>query len=137
MPRRITRLYPPVPYNGYLNPTENILRRFGLNSSYKGFSYVKYAIELVNQTPDILTYVCKGLYMQIAENFNTTINCVERDIRTVIKVIWRSQKQELRIEIFGETHEEKPPCNAAFLDMLAFYIRIKNESKEIRECNLE
>lgn len=129
MPGMIPGSYLPNPYNDYFDQAESILRSFGLNNSYKGFSYAIYAIGLINQTPDILTYVCKGLYMQIAGHFHTTLNCVERDIRTIIKVIWRNNCQKLRIEIFGETHEEKPPCNAAFLERLASYIRTQNEAK--------
>lgn len=114
---------------GYLNKTkslpatiETILRLLGLNSSYKGYSFLIYGIELVIEKPDILTCICKGLYIEIALHFNTTVYCVERNIRTAKEIIWESGNKEMLKALFGDAYKETPPGNAAFIDMLAYYI---------------
>lgn len=102
--------------------TETVLRLFGLNNSYKGYSFLIYGIELVIEKPDILTCICKGLYIEIALHFNTTVYCVERNIRTAKEIIWQNGDKMLLKEVFGDAYKESPPGNAAFIDMLAYYI---------------
>ena len=71
--------------------------------------------------PELLTYISKGLYVDIACRFHTTIGCVERDIRTVVKTIWEHGDKRLLIEIFGFELKEKPR-NSAFIDAVAHYV---------------
>ncbi len=103
--------------------TEMTLRLLGLNNSYKGFDFLRYGIPLVMQNPDILTYICKGLYTEIAIYHNTTVNCVERNIRTAKEVIWLNGNKTLLKDIFGKIYRYEIPCNAVFIDMLAYYIK--------------
>lgn len=65
-----------------------ILRLLGISHSYKGYAYLIYAVQLVINDPDILTNICKGLYYDIACEFNTSVFCVERDIRTIKNHLW-------------------------------------------------
>lgn len=102
---------------------ETTLRLLGLNSSYKGFDYLIYGIELVLETPDILTYVCKGLYLETAIKFGTTVGCAERNIRTAREAVWKNGSETLRIQIFGERYRYLSPNNAQFVDALAHYIK--------------
>ncbi len=102
---------------------EVTLRKLGLTKSYKGFNYLLHAITLVLEDPDILTYICKGLYIEIAIRHGTTITCVERNIRTAKEVIWSSSNTGLLKSIFGDKYDSKVPNNAIFIDMLAYYIK--------------
>lgn len=102
---------------------EKTLRLLGLNNSYKGYNFLIYGIKLVIENPKLLTYICKGLYAEIAIYNNTTINCVERNIRTVKEVIWSSASQEILSDIFGDLYHQGIPSNAVFIDMLAYYIK--------------
>lgn len=104
---------------------ETTLRLLGLNSSYKGFDYLIYGIGLVLETPDILTYICKGLYLETAIKFGTTVSCVERNIRTAREAVWKNGSESLRVQIFGERYSYLLPNNAQFVDALAHYIKIK------------
>lgn len=99
----------------------NLLRRLGVNNSYVGFRYTTYGIIRAIHNPDLLVYISKGLYVEIAARFHTSTGCVERDIRTVINIIWIHGDRELLNEIFDFTLEKKPR-NGAFIDALAQYI---------------
>lgn len=101
---------------------EAALRLLGLNNSYKGFNYLIYGIKLTMKSPNVLSYICKGLYMEIAAEFDTTCSCVERNIRTVRSAVWRNGNEALRIQIFGEEYKDFQPGNKEFIDALAHYI---------------
>ena len=105
--------------------TEDTLRLLGLSGAYKGFHYLIYGIALAIADSDSLTSVCKGLYPDIAKEFKTTFQCVERDIRTAREVIWKYGKPALREEIFGERYRDTLPDNKNFVDILKNYIERK------------
>lgn len=105
----------------YERETCSLLRRLGVNNSYKGFRYTAYGIDRVIHDPDLLTYISKGLYVEVAGRYLTTVNCVERDIRTVVETIWEHGDRKLLNEIFGYDLEKKPR-NGAFLDAVAHYV---------------
>lgn len=65
-----------------------LLRRLGITSNYKGFAYTAYAMVLCAEQPDMLLLVTKKLYPEVAKRYGTTWQAVERDIRTVIAVVW-------------------------------------------------
>ena len=61
---------------------------------------------------------------------NTTVKCVERDIRTVIEVIWKYGDRELLNIVAGRELKEKPN-NREFIDMLARFVEEEeSESKD-------
>lgn len=105
------------------NYIETVIRLLGLNSSYKGFNFLIYAINLVLEDPEVLTYICKGLYLEIALRYDTTITCVERNIRTAKEVIWMNGNKSLLKDIFGNKYGQEIPNNAVFIDMLVHYIK--------------
>lgn len=103
-----------------------LLRQLGVNGSYVGFKYTVYGIIITIKNPDLTTYVCKGLYVEIAVKFKTTIGCAERNIRTIINVIWNRGDRELLNKIFYKELKSKPR-NAEFIDAMANYIENMNE----------
>lgn len=105
----------------YEREAANLLRRLGVNNSYVGFRYTAYGIARAALEPDLLTYITKGLYVEIAAHYHTSVECVERNMRTVVKVVWEHGDRELLAEVFGRTLEKKPR-NGAFIDALAQYI---------------
>ncbi len=102
---------------------ESTLRMLGLNKSYKGFNYLIYAINLVLQDSDILTYICKGLYVEIAVHYDTTVASVERNIRTAKNVVWINGDKNMLKSVFGSKYSLNIPNNAIFIDKLAYYIK--------------
>ena len=67
----------------------DLLRRLGITSNYKGFSYTAYAMVLCAEQPELLLLVTKKLYPAVAKRYGTTWQAVERTIRTVIAVVWK------------------------------------------------
>ena len=107
--------------NTYEKETEKLLRKLGINGSYLGFMFITYGVEKLHDDPMLITLICKGLYAEIAIHFNTTIYCVERNIRTIKEIIWRKADKKLLKEIFGSDRTIYPN-NTEFMDCLAIYI---------------
>ena len=93
------------------------LYRLGITANYIGFFYTSYAVWLCSQRPERLLLVTKWLYPDVAAHYKTNWRAVERDIRTVVAVIWRTNPQLLS-ELAGCDLPEKP-STSQFLSILA------------------
>lgn len=106
-------------------PTEeeikNTLRRLGVKTSNRGYSYISYGIWLTLKDKSYLEYVTKSLYVDIARNFHTSGSCVERDIRTTVEAIWETEDTELLMEICNGVSTTKRPANKKFFAMMHDY----------------
>lgn len=100
----------------------NLLRRLGLNNSYLGFFYITYAIQLVLDDESRIIYISKWIYPDIAKKYDTSVSCVERDIRTAIEVIWKHGDRELLAEIANTVLDIKPK-NTRFIAILAEHFK--------------
>ena len=105
----------------YERDTSDLLRRLGVNNSYVGFGYTIHGIISTIHDPHLLTYISTGLYVEIAAHYQTSIKCVERNIRTIISTIWLHGNRELLNQVFGFELEQKPR-NGAFIDALSHYV---------------
>lgn len=93
-----------------------------ISRRYKGYRYIKYAIELINEMEeDEIFLITKDIYPPIAKKFYTSTTVVESNIRTVVRHLFHEQKDILKL-IFGYI-PNKCPSNAQFLDALAFTYR--------------
>lgn len=107
--------------NDYEKEIEKTLRQLGANGSYIGFGYMIYGICKTIENPELIIYICKGLYTEIATHYHVTIGNVERNIRTVINNIWEYGDRDLLNQIFGKELNAKPRNNI-FIDVLSHYI---------------
>lgn len=64
----------------------------GATANYRGFSYTAYAVLLCVQQQDRLLLVTKWLYPDVAKRYGTNWKAVERNIRTVITVVWEQNR---------------------------------------------
>lgn len=95
-----------------------------ISRRYKGYRYIKYAIELINEVEDDEIYlITKDIYPSIAKKFHTSTMVVESNIRPVVRHLFNEQKDILK-PIFGYI-PNKCPSNAQFLDALAFAYKDK------------
>lgn len=109
---------------------EKLLRQLGATGNYKGFQYLLHGITLSIDNPGLLTYIYKGLYVDVAKDFRTTVGCVERDLRTIKRIMWQYGDKELLQIIFGSVAwNPKPVSNAEFIDGLVAYIKEINLPK--------
>ena len=113
--------------------SERLWRQLGANGNYSGFWSAICATAKLVEDPELVNYVCKGLYLETAKDFGSTPKCVEKNIRRLKEKIWSYGDRELLAEIFGkEVLGGRAPANRAFLDVLAAYLREKLE-ETVRE----
>ncbi|PSL41124.1 two-component system response regulator (stage 0 sporulation protein A) [Planomicrobium soli] len=99
----------------------NFIKEIGIPPHLNGYAYLKEAISLVLDEPEMLNKVTKSLYPGVAEKFDTTPPRVERSIRNAIEIAWNNNEIEQLSKIFGynEEHLETKPPNSQFIAMVA------------------
>ncbi len=118
-----------IPDNIY--DLESIVTEFihelGVPAHIKGYHYLRTAIMMVVKDMDLLNYITKELYPEIAKAYQTTSSRVERAIRHSIEVAWTRGKPQTMNEVFGYTINtgKGKPTNSEFIAMVADRIRLK------------
>ncbi len=99
----------------------------GVPAHIKGYHYLRTAIMMVVKDMDLLNYITKELYPEIAKAYQTTSSRVERAIRHSIEVAWTRGKPQTMNEVFGYTINtgKGKPTNSEFIAMIADRIRLK------------
>ena len=100
----------------------DMLRYVGVGPQYRGYRYLSVAVELVIQHGGGDVQVTKAVYPAVAQRYNTTGDCVERDIRTAIRRAWESGGQETLSALAGYPLEQRP-TNRQFICLLADQLR--------------
>ena len=95
----------------------DLLYRLGATANYTGFFHTAYAVSLCAEQPDRLLLVTKWLYPEVAKQYKTKWQSVERNIRTVGNIIWR-ENQPLLEELARRPLVQKPR-NAQLLAILS------------------
>ena len=80
-----------------------MLHELGMPSHIKGYQYIREAISMVYDNPEIVGGITKELYPTLAGKFDTTVSRVERAIRHAIEVSWNRGDWDLMEEIFGHS----------------------------------
>lgn len=103
------------------------LHRFGIPVYAKGYRYVREAIRLTVENPEMLNYITKVLYPAVAKTFQTTPVNVERAIRNSIQIAWDRGGFEGNKYCFGIAMQKKKvkPKNSEFIAIIADDIRLK------------
>jgi len=99
----------------------NIFITVGIPAHIKGYQFLREAIKMAIDTPEIINSITKKLYPAIADKFETSASKVERAIRHAIEVAWNRGKIENINSIFGlkvYTSNEKP-TNGEFIALVA------------------
>ncbi len=99
----------------------NIFITVGIPAHIKGYQFLREAIKMTIDTPDIINSITKRLYPNIAERFSTSPSKVERAIRHAIEVAWNRGKIENINSVFGlpvyDANEK--PTNGEFIALVA------------------
>ena len=91
------------------------LLRLGARKEDTGFDFALFAAELLRSTAGKVQM--KRLYLETAQHFATSAACVEKNLRTFIRHLHRSQRGSNRYTLsFDPT--SSPPSNGAFLSWL-------------------
>ena len=107
----------------------NNIHELGVPAHIKGYQYMRTAIMMVLDNQDLLNFITKQLYPEIAKKYKTTSSRVERAIRHAIEVAWGRGRPETLNEIFGYTiHDGKgKPTNSEFIAMVSDRIRLSTK----------
>ena len=105
---------------------ETAFARIGLPSSLMGYEYLVEAITKVVLDKKAINCIVKGLYVDIAKEFNTTGSRVERAIRHAIETAYYRGNVDEIDKCLGYYSNEDGKCtNGEFIANFARYIRYK------------
>ncbi len=99
----------------------NIFITVGIPAHIKGYHFLREAIMMAIDNPEVINSITKQLYPSIAERFSTSASKVERAIRHAIEVAWNRGKIENINSVFGVkvySNNEKP-TNGEFIALVA------------------
>ena len=99
----------------------NIFITVGIPAHIKGYQFLREAIKMAIDNPDVINSITKRLYPEVARRFDTSPSKVERAIRHAIEVAWNRGKIENINSLFGVrvySHNEKP-TNGEFIALVA------------------
>lgn len=114
-----------------IDDIKSVLRRLGVKTSNQGYQYTAYGIFLVLKNKDSLAYITKSLYIDIAIEFHTSWKCVERNIRTIVDSIWKTDNVELLTQICNGNPISRP-ANKEFFNLMCQYF--EKRSLEESSC---
>lgn len=104
-----------------------MLHELGMPSHIKGYQYIREAISMVYNNPDMIGGITKELYPELATRFDTTVSRVERAIRHAIEVSWNRGDWDLMEDIFGHSVDidKAKPTNSEFIVTVADKLRLE------------
>ena len=93
----------------------------GIPAHIKGYAFLRDAVKMVIENPDVINRITKELYPGIGKHFNTSASKVERAIRHAIEVAWSRGRIETLNRAFGckVASREDKPTNGEFIAMIA------------------
>jgi len=93
----------------------------GIPAHIKGYQYLREAVKMVIETPDVINRITKELYPGVARRFGTSASKVERAIRHAIEVAWSRGRIDSLNKAFGcrVAVKEDKPTNGEFIAMLS------------------
>lgn len=93
----------------------------GIPAHIKGYQFLREAVKMVIDNPDVINRITKELYPGIGRRFNTTASKVERAIRHAIEVAWSRGRIDTLNRAFGckVASKEDKPTNGEFVAMIA------------------
>ena len=102
------------------------LIKIGVQTNLAGFEHLCSAVEIVIDNPNMIRKLCKGVYPKVAKMFKTNPQCVERDIRHAIEIVFMDKSfaglnRLLDVDLF--TIDDKP-SNGELIQLLAEYYNL-------------
>ena len=99
----------------------NIFISIGIPAHIKGYQFLREAVKLAVEEPEIIGSITKKPYPTIAERFETSSSKVERGMRHAIEVAWNRGKIENINNIFGLKiyNRNEKPTNGELIALIA------------------
>ncbi len=108
-------------YNQLDDKITNIFISVGIPAHIKGYQFLREAIKMAVDSPDVINKITKELYPNIATKYETSASKVERAIRHAIEVAWNRGRIENINSLFGVkvySNNDKP-TNGEFIALIA------------------
>lgn len=114
------------------NIVTQIIHEIGIPANITGHKYLRKAIILSVEKPELLESVTKLLYPAVARYFSTTPSCVERAIRHSIEKAWGKGDPEVIRNLFGSTicADKGKPTNSEFIALITDKLRMQLKNNE-------
>lgn len=108
----------------------NLFLTVGIPAHIKGYQYLREAVKMVIDNPDLMGRITKELYPGIAHRFGTTSSKVERAIRHAIEVAWNRGRIEALDEAFGRNvcSLDDKPTNGEFIALVSDRLRVRESA---------
>ena len=106
------------------------LRKYGIPAHLSGYRYLISAVRRTMDDPNALRGITKILYPDLAREFSTTPQCIERSIRSAICKGWEAMPQERRQRYFGPVFSaiKEPLGNSHFIAAIVHFLQIDYEA---------
>ena len=113
------------------NQVTDMIHEVGVPAHIKGYQYLRDAIIMVIEEPDMLNSITKILYPTIAKRNQTTPSRVESAIRHAIEVAWSRGNMDIINSLFSYTVStgKGKPTNSEFIALIADKIRLQNKMR--------
>ncbi len=107
-----------------------IMHQIGVPAHIKGYQYLRTAIRLSVEDPEMISAVTKILYPTVAKTYRSTSSRVERAIRHAIEVAWDRGDVDVLSSYFGYTIQNTrgKPTNSEFIAMIADRLRLRQKA---------
>lgn len=104
-----------------------LMLELGVPAHLKGYQYLRTAISMCVDDMELIGSVTKLLYPELAKQYLTTVQKIERAIRNAIEVSWERGNGELFERLFGYSNgiEHNRPTNSEYIASVADYIRLE------------
>lgn len=114
-------------YNNLQISITKVLHELGIPSHIKGYQYIREAIGIIYNRPEVIGGITKELYPELALKYDTTVSRVERAIRHAIEVSWNRGNYYLMEEIFGHSVDidKAKPTNSEFIVTIADKLKLE------------
>ena len=105
----------------------DIIHQVGVPAHIKGYHYLRTAIILSINNPEMVNSITKLLYPTVAKMYQTTSSRVERAIRHAIEVAWDRGDIDTINAYFGYTVNtgRGKPTNSEFIALIADKLRLR------------
>lgn len=103
-----------------------MLHELGIPSHIKGYQFLRDAVNMLFEDPNMIGGITKELYPELANKYNTTVSRVERSIRHAVEVSWNRGDIDLMEKIFGHSVDidRAKPTNSEFIVTIADKLRL-------------
>ena len=111
----------PLPARSLDERIAGLFLTIGIPAHIKGYQFLREAVKMVMDQPEMINRITKELYPGIARRFSTTASKVERAIRHAIEVAWNRGRIEVLNQVFGANvcSLDEKPTNGEFIALVA------------------